>query len=257
MSLSQVLSRPQGFNDMTDIYKNAYGLKLTIDFPHKSSDKDNVLILSYNQLFKVAWNIHYFCEHYKISELSLYNSYNYSTYLGNFAHAMSDKICEIILNFSDSDNLIELVMPYIHILYLFVMYNYIDLKQQDYYEHTPLRSWYFNINVHLEQCAFNPTLNLKENQAILSIHNIMKKILDPKYDMLVTAQSYIRRWLARRTVRKLMLRRALDSIMFAPPTQVELCNFPNFPGGQSYHNMSNTFNNAQVDELVNLCIPVN
>ena len=255
MCPSQVLSRPQGIDGMVEICKNAYGLP--IDFLHKSSNKDHVVILSSTQLCKIASNIHEFCINNKICEKLLYNSSNYSIYCGNFANAMSDKVFEIILNFLHSDNLIELVMPYIHILNWFVMYNYVDMEQEDYYEHPPLNSWYFNINVHLQRLAIDPTITFKDYHTFHLIHNMMKKILDPEYDMLVTAQSYIRRWLARRTVHKLMFRRALDSIMFAPPTQVELCNFPNFPGGQSYHSMSNTFEQTQLNELVNLCIQVN
>ena len=253
------MSLPQVMSASTRLIKactSKYGLKLTIDFPHKSSNKDDVVILPSKQLFEAAWYMHYLCTYYKIHERSIYNSPNFSTDFGNFAHAMSDKIFEIILNFTHSDNLIKLVMPYIYMLNWFVINNSLDLNTL-LYEHSPLRSWYFKINVHLEQCALNPTITFKDNHAFYLIHNMMKKILDPKYDMLVTAQSHIRRWLARRTVRKLMFRRALDTIVLAPPTQVEYCNFPNFPGGQSYHSMSNTFKNAQVDELVNLCIPVN
>ena len=163
----------------------------------------------------------------------LFNLVTYDTYYGNFGHGISFKIERMIEN----GYIIE-CHPYLYIL-LLVRYNYnLDLTKIDYYEETALEY-------------------IQTNNAVKNIQlKILEKILNPSYCIISKAQSFVRRWLAKRNLQKMKLKRVLNNILIAPNQQIEYRLFKHFPGGQEFLNMKGHFENEIIGELMNDLINV-
>lgn len=166
----------------------------------------------------------------------LFNSVCFDTYFGNVAHGIVHKVLTILKHTGNS----MYCYRYINLLFL-IKYNFdINLEQRDYYNETPydtLESFkrrHFTFFLHDREC-YTPCVAF----------NILHKLTNTNYCILRIAQSYIRRMLAIKKVRKLRYRRILDILLISPPKQVEYKCFNSFPGGSKYLEHNRHFEDLQ------------
>lgn len=206
-------------DDIADIWEERFKLCLyTRMYP------DNLSLNTSNDLRSFVTFIHdIVC--FKNTSLAtmVYNSYNYNTYFGNFAHGICYKIVDLI---SDHEAEREL-FPYINCLFGVTNCHYINLRHLDYYGNTPLEI----VKAFEDYCYQKDNITYTQRIAL----NVLVKIVDPDYCIVTKCQSYIRRWIARRQARRMQLKRVLDELLYAPFGQVELNSFPSFPGGTKFH----------------------
>ena len=188
---------------------------------------------SYSNVSKYARD-----HHIDISEI--FNSVSYMTYFGNFAHGVCTKVFRIL----NTQYTIVDTIPYLNILFYIVNNDLVDLHFIDYYNYTPLRS--------CEVLESSPSDDYSADAQV--VIRILKRILDPEYSIVVLIQKNARRWLAKRKVQKMKLRNVLEGILYAPSQQIELIDFPCFPGGSLYLKSFCRFEHTSVDQLVQLCI---
>jgi len=153
----------------------------------------------------------------------IYNSYNYNTYFGNFAHGICYKIINLINEDFDTE-----MFPYMNCLFTILHHTNINLYHLDYYRNTPFKT----IEDFYTRCLYHK-YDFTQNQQI--VLKVLMNVLDPNYCIVTKCQSYIRRWLGCREAKKQRLRKVLRDILYAPDGQVELHCFPTFPGGMEFH----------------------
>ena len=196
---------------------------------------------NFSHLMNCFSHLEYAAQLYNIHPTIIFNSYAYHTYFGNFAHGSSYKIINLL-----KDGYINLTFPYLHMLFV-VRYKYnINLHHRDYYSESPLdfcKSYHDPTTIIYDS-------NLYSNSSF----HILLKLVDPSYCIVSKAQSFIRRWLAKRTVVRMQMNFVFNSLLTAPPKSIEFYTFPNFPGGKIYLDSLNHFNNGCIQELMTLLI---
>lgn len=148
----------------------------------------------------------------------VFNDYHYNTYYGNFAHYISTFLLDgpIILKKNPKK-----CYCYLNLLFHLVENDYVCINALDYYDDTPISS-----------------LKLYNNNNN-SIYKIIELILERK--LVIIQQAYIRRWIARRRVLRIRLKKVLYSITLSPPKQIEFRSFCHFDGGSDYFKFQKSF----------------
>lgn len=154
----------------------------------------------------------------------IYNSYNYNTYFGNFAHGICYKIVNLVNDFEAEREL----FPYINCLFGVTNWHRINLNHLDCDRKNPLEV----VEDFEDYCYYRKDNVTSTQRTALSI---LAKVVNPNYCIVTKCQSYIRRWLGRREARRVQLKRVLEELLYAPFGQVELHSFPSFPGGVKFH----------------------
>lgn len=177
----------------------------------------------------------------------IYNSYNYNTYFGNFAHGICYKVVNLVNDFEAEQEL----FPYINCLFGVTNWHHINLKHLDYQRQNPLE---VVEDFEYYCCSRKDNITSIQRTAL----SILAKIVNPDYCIVTKCQSYIRRWLGRRQARRVQLKRVLDEVLYAPFGQVELHSFPCFPGGMKFHQCIQNVEDISLDIHIqsNLLNPV-
>lgn len=139
----------------------------------------------------------------------LFNSSCYETFYGNFAHGIIHKIQYI-------EHIDKLCYTYIYILFRTRYSCALNLNHRNYYQERP-------IDMIVNYWSTNSTIT-----------SILKKLVNPNYCIVSKAQSYIRRWLAMRKIKKMKFQKVLEIIQLSPPFQIEKNMYKTFLGGSDY-----------------------
>lgn len=194
---------------------------------------------TYSELEQCFSDLEHAAKLYNIHPTSIFNSYAYHTYFGNFAHGSAYKIINLL-----KDGSINLTFPYLYILFV-VRYKYnVNLHHKDYYNESPLE--YCKSYYDPKTPLVNP--HLYSN----SCFHILLKLVDPSFCIVSKAQSFVRKWLAKRTLVRMKMNVVFTHLLTAPPKSIEFYTFPYFPGGTMYLNAYNDFNNGCIEELMTL-----
>lgn len=204
-------------------------------------DTDTFYFKNSSEYTRFLYIIGVIADNYDVHISDIFNSTFYDSYFGNIAHGMIQKLVNTrsILGNSET-NLIDFnakIYPLIHFLFKIVNLGYVDLFQKNYYDSIP----YFDCINYLNTDIF--------------AFKVLARVLDPyRTNIIVVCQSFVRRWLAIKFIRKQKFRNMLDEILYSPPGQIGSFKFPNFQGGRGYMSSFNNFRSNSIQQLVDICI---
>jgi len=209
----------------------------------------DVYLMNYEELEETLKIVHDIARRRKITVQDIFNSSNYNTYYGNFAHGMANKIVTLFRNGCEVE-----IIPYIQILFqIIVKYKLVDITTYDYYNLTPqyILFEFLANELNCDESLLTPTQ--------LWCLNTSLKILDPYiYEcIIVDIQKNIRRWLVKRRIRRMKYKTMLESILYAPSQQIENKIFTSFPGGSEYIALNQRFDDVSLEVQIHKVLLVN
>lgn len=220
--------------EIANVWNNEFGFNYNDDekTPQSSFYTSQKLISAFEKVWK-------FARQYNLCLSDIFNSVNYDTYYGNFAHGICKKIFDIL---KDDTISVNVTTPYLNMMFYIVNDGIINLTFRDYFNHTPL-----------EACDFFKDSKIRtystEAQGVI---RILRKLLDPDYSIVIVIQKNVRRWLGHRKAHKQKLRVVLKNILYAPAQQIEFHSFRDFPGGSEYLQSYCRFQDNVIADMVQM-----
>jgi hypothetical protein len=203
-------------------------------------DTDTFYFKKSSEYTRFLYIIGIIADNYDVHISDIFNSTFYDSYFGNIAHGTIQKIVNTQTFLGNPETNFEFntrIYPLIHFIFKIVNLGYVDLFQKNYYDSIP----------------YSDCINYLNTD--IFAYRVLAKVLNPyRTNVIVVCQSFIRRWLAIKFIRKQKFRNMLDEILYSPPGQIGSLQFPTFQGGCGYISSMNNFRFNSVQQLVDICV---